>query len=166
MSAKSNRSSGWPVKAVAPPVLTTAQWVLVAVPGLVLLIAAILQLANFANFVDGLSAMGLPGPTVWAVCVILAELWGSAGFFKWRLSLGFRLVAFTMALAAALFWFVESVQLVTNNVGAHLDNGDFFGKFLKQEPGWRTVAEATILLFWIIYAVRLMRDSQLTTRNN
>jgi hypothetical protein len=46
MSAKNVRSSGWPVKAVDPPVLTTAQWVLAAVPGVVLLVAAILQLMD------------------------------------------------------------------------------------------------------------------------
>jgi hypothetical protein len=45
MSAKRDRSSGWPVKAVAPPALTTAQWVFVAIPGLVLLVAAVMQLA-------------------------------------------------------------------------------------------------------------------------
>jgi hypothetical protein len=166
MSAKRDRSSGWPVKAVAPPALTTAQWILVAIPGIVLLVAAVMQLANFADFADALSAMGLPGPTAWAVCVILAELWGAAGFFMWRLSIGFRLVAYTMALAAALFWFIESVQLVTNNVGPKLDSNGFFGRFLNQKPSWWTVLEATILLFWIIYSIGLMRDSQLTPRGN
>jgi hypothetical protein len=166
MAANSDRSSGWPVKAVAPPVLTKTQWVLVAVPGIVLFVAAILQLASFADFVDALRSMGLPGPTAWAVCLIVAELWGAAGFFMWRLSIGFRLVAYTMALAAALFWFIESVQLVTNNVGSKLDSNGFFGSFLNQKPGCWTVLEATILLFWIIYSIGLMRDSQLTTRSN
>jgi hypothetical protein len=166
MSAQSDRASGWPVKAVAPPKLTKTQWVIVAVPGIVLLAAAVLQLLNFADFTDSLSAVGLPGPTVWAVCVILAELWGAAGFFMWRLSVGFRYVAYTMALAVALFWFVESLQLVTNNLAHQLDNNAFFGKLLKQEPGWWTVLEATLLLFWVLYAVRLMRDSQLTARGN
>jgi hypothetical protein len=166
MSAQRVRSSGWPVKAVAPPVLTTRQWVLAAVPGLVLLVAAILQLVSFTDFVDALDAMGLPGPTAWAVCVILAELWGAAGFFVWRLSAGFRLVSYAMAVAVSLFWFVENLQLAANGVGAQLDNSGFFGRFLAQKPSWWTVLEVTVLLFWILHKVGLMRDSTPTVRDS
>jgi hypothetical protein len=84
----------------------------------------------------------------------------------WRLSIGFRYAAYTLALSAALFWFIESVQLITNKLGHQLDSNAFFGKFLKQGPGWWTVLEASLLLFWVVYAVKLMRDSQLTTRRN
>jgi hypothetical protein len=166
MSAQRVRSSGWPVKAAAPPVLTTRQWVLAAVPGVVLLIAAILQLVSFSDFVDALDSMGLPGPRAWAVCIILAELWGAAGFFMWRLSAGFRLVSNTLAVAVSLFWFVENLQLVSNGVGAQLDNSGFFGRFLTQSPGWWTVLETTVLLFWVVHKVGLMRDSTPTVRSN
>jgi hypothetical protein len=166
MSAKNVRSSGWPVKAVDPPVLTTAQWILAAIPGVVLLVAAILQLISFSDFTDALSAMGLPGPTAWAVCIILAELWGAAGFFKWRLSVGFRLVSYTMAVAVAGFWFVENLQLVSNGLAKQLDNSGFFGRFLAQKPGWWTVVEVSVFLFWVVYEVGLMQDNQQTERNS
>jgi hypothetical protein len=164
MSAKKVNSSGWPVKAVAPPLLTTRQWAAAAVPGLVLLAAAITQLVSFTDFVDALRAMGLPAPTAWAVCIIVAELWGAAGFFKWRLSVGFRLVSNALAVAAGLFWFVESLQLVANDVGAQLNNSGYFGRFLAQSPGWWTVVESTLLLLWIVYEVGIMRDNTPTTR--
>lgn len=80
MSAKKANTSGWPVKAVDAPKLSNAQWALAAVPGVLLLVAAILQLISFADFRDNLGAMGLPGPTVWAICVIIAELWGMPAF--------------------------------------------------------------------------------------
>jgi hypothetical protein len=80
MSAQSDRASGWPVKAVAPPKLTKTQWVIVAVPGIVLLAAAVLQLLNFADFTDSLSAVGLPGPTVWAVLCNTCRALGSCRF--------------------------------------------------------------------------------------
>jgi hypothetical protein len=162
MSAKRTGRSGWPVKAVDPPVLTTGQWLLAAIPAVVLLVAAILQLVSFTDFNDALSAMGLPGPTAWAVCIILAELWGSAGLFKWRLSIGFRLVSYTMALGVALFWFIENLQLVASDVGAQVNNSGFFGRFLKQKPSWLTVLEVTVLLFWLLFVIGLMRDNQPT----
>jgi hypothetical protein len=166
MSAKKVESAGWPVKAVDPPALGRAQWIWAGIPGVVLLVAAVLQLVSFADFRDALSDMGLPGPTAWAVAVIVAELWGAASLFKLRLSVGFRLVSYTMALAAALFWFVENLQLISNGVGGQLNNSGFFGRFLTQKPGWWTVIEVTVLLFWVIYAVELMLDSRQTTRDS
>jgi hypothetical protein len=165
MSARRVRNSGWPVKAVSPPSLTTRQWVMAAVPAAIFLVAAILQLISFADFTDALNAMGLPGPTAWAVCIILAELWGAAGFFRWRLSVGFRAVSHVLAVTAAGFWFVENLQLVSNGLGAQLNNSGFFGNFLRQKPGWWTVIEVTIFLFWVIYAVGLMQENAPTTNN-
>jgi hypothetical protein len=97
MTARRVRSSGWPVKAVDAPAISTLEWGLAAVPAVVLLAMAILQLISFADFRDILSSMGFAGPTVWAVCIIIAELWGAAGFFKWRLSTAFRNVSYAMA---------------------------------------------------------------------
>lgn len=164
MSAKKANTSGWPVKAVDAPKLSNAQWALAAVPGVLLLVAAILQLISFADFRDNLGAMGLPGPTVWAICVIIAELWGAAGFFRLRLSYGFRLVSYGMAVLAAGFWFVENLQLTSNGVGEQLSNSGFFGRFLAQSPGWWTVVEVSIFLFLVVYKVGLLRDNQPTAR--
>jgi hypothetical protein len=166
MSAQKARNAGWPVKAVDPPALTTRQWVLAAVPAVIFLVAAILQLISFTGFTDALSAMGLPGPTAWAVCIILAELWGSAGLLQWRLSYGFRLVAQTLALAVALFWFVNNLQLVAGAFGSQIDNSGFFGRFLKQKPSWLTVLEVTVFLFWLLCIVGLMQYNQPTVRRN
>jgi hypothetical protein len=160
MSARRVRASGWPVKAVNPPALSTKEWVLAGILGAIFLAMAILQLISFADFTDILGAMGLPGPTAWAVCIILAELWGAAGFFKWRLSVGFRLVSYTMAVVAAGFWFVENLQLLSNGVGQTLDNSGFFGRFLAQQPGWWTVVEVSVFLFAVLYKVAHLRNNQ------
>jgi hypothetical protein len=159
MTAQKDRSSGWPVKAVDPPALTTGQWVLAGVPGIIFLLAAILQLISFSDFTNILGDMGLPGPRAWAVCIILAELWGAAGFFKWRLSTGFRMVSNALAIVAAGFWFIENLQLVSNGMASHLNNSGFFGRFLPQKPSVWTVLEVTIFLYWVIYKIALMRDS-------
>jgi hypothetical protein len=162
MSAKKTESSGWPVKAVDAPKMSTKEWILVAIPGLVLLVTAVLQLISFSDFKEALDSMGLPGPTAWAVAIIFAELWGAAGFFRLRLSVGFRLVSYTMALAACLFWFIENLQLISNGVGEQLHNSGFFGRFLAQQPGWWTALEVAIVLFWVIYAIEFLLDRQQT----
>jgi hypothetical protein len=158
MSAKAVVSSGWPVKAVDPPQLTTKHWLVAAVPSFGLLLAAILQLVSFNDFKEVLNSQGLPGSTAWAVVIIFAELWGAAGFLKWRLSVGFRLVSYAMAVAAALFWFIHNLQLVASGAADHLDNSGFFGSYLAQQPGWWTVLEVSIFLFWVIYEIAFLRD--------
>jgi hypothetical protein len=166
MTARRVRSSGWPVRATDAPALSTLEWGLAAVPAVVLLAMAILQLISFADFRDLLQAMGFAGATAWAVCIIVAELWGAAGFFKWRLSSAFRYVSYTMAVLAAGFWFVNNLQLVSNGMASKLDNSGFFGRFLPQKPSWWTVIEVTILLYWVIYKVKLMRDTQVSAPAN
>jgi len=163
MSAKSVQA-GWPVKAVDPPKVSSAEWGWAAVPGIILAVMAVLQIVSFADFRDLLDEMGLPGPTAWAVCAIVAELWGAVGFFKLRLSASFRLVSYTMAVLAAGFWFILNLQLVSNGMAAELDNSGFFGRFLAQQPGWWTVLEVTLLLWLVVYNVGLLRDSRLTAR--
>jgi hypothetical protein len=165
MSAKKVQKKGWPVKASAPPKLSNTHWGLSTVVGLVLLVMAVLQLISFADFRDALDTSGLPAPTVWAVCVIVAELWGSVGFFRIPLSFLFRQVSYTMAVLAAGFWFIYNIQLVAGaNQFSPVDNSAFFGRFLQQTPGWWTVLEATVLLFAVVYKVGLLRDNQPTTR--
>lgn len=161
MSAKTVKNSGWPVKAESPPKATPAQWAWAAVPGIVLVVMAILQLISFNDFRDTLRPMGLGVPTVWAVCIILAELWGAASFFRIRLSIGFRAVSNFLAGLVAVFWFVDNVQL-TSTGAAQMQNSDFFGRFLAQSPGWWTVLEATVLLFWVVYELALLRENRQT----
>lgn len=161
MSAKKVQKKGWieswPVKASAPPKLSTTHWVLSNIIGLVLLTMAILQLVSFADFRDALEATGLTGPTTWAVCVIVAELWGAAGFFQLPLSYGFRMVSNSLAVLVALFWFINNLQLVTS--ASSVTNSAFFGRFLAQEPSWWTVIEVTVLLFAVLYKVELIRNA-------
>jgi hypothetical protein len=162
MPAKRAKTRGWPVQAANAPKLSNSEWGLAAVPGVVLLLMAVLQLISFSDFRDALTAMGFSSATAWAVGVIVAELWGAAGFFMWRLSIGFRYVSYVMAVLAAGFWFVTNIQLVAGPLGAQLDNSGFFGRFLKQSPSWITVLEVTVLLFWVVYKVGLLRDNQPT----
>jgi hypothetical protein len=165
MSAKKVQKKGWPVKATAPPKLSNTHWGLSSVVGLVLLVMAVLQLVSFADFRDALDASGLSAPTAWAVCVIVAELWGAVGFFKVPLSFLFRQVSYTMALLAAGFWFVYNVQLVAGNTAFNpINNSAFFGRFLQQTPGWWTVIEVSVLLFAVVYKVGLLRDNQPTLK--
>lgn len=160
--AKRAQNSGWPVKAVDAPRLSNAEWLAAAVPALLLLVAAILQLISFADFRDFLGNSGLSAPTAWAIGIIVAELWGAAGFFKWRLSVGFRAVSYAAAVLAAGFWFVYNLQLVSNGTADQLSNSGFFGRFLQQTPGWWTVVEVSIFLFWVVYKVGLLRNNQPT----
>ena len=165
MSAKKVQKKGWPVKASAPPKLSNTRWGLSGIIGLVLLVMAVLQLISFADFRDALETSGLSSPTTWAVCVIVAELWGSVGFFKVPLSSLFRQVSYVMAVLAAGFWFIYNIQLVASSTEfSSVTNSAFFGRFLQQEPGWWTVVEASALLFAVVYKVGLLRDNQPTTR--
>jgi hypothetical protein len=163
MRATTNQFN-WNVAAVDPPRLTTRQWVISGVAGALLLVTAILQLVSFADFRDYLNSAGLPGPTAWAVCIILAEIWGAAAFFKLRLSYLFRAFSATLAVLAAGFWFVENLQLVANGKGETLSSSGFFGRFLAQKPGWWTVIEVTIALFLIIWALDIARPMPASTR--
>jgi hypothetical protein len=154
----SSSTMRWKVEATAPARLTKHQWSLVSLLGAILVIAAILQLISFNDFRDNLSNLGLSSPTTWGVLIILAELWGAANFFKLRLSHLFRVVSVTLAVLVAGFWFIESLQVVANN-GQTVQSMGFFGGLLNQTPGWWTVVEASLLLFWTLYAVNLTRPA-------
>jgi hypothetical protein len=144
----------WKVEATNPSKLSREQWWASSALGVVLIVMAATQLITFGDFRDTLQNMGLSSPTTWAVLVIAAELWGAANLFKLRLSHLFRLFSVAGAVAVASFWFVESLQIVANNTVAATSNG-FFGGWLNQTPGWWTVIEASVLLFWVLYAVSL-----------
>jgi hypothetical protein len=54
------------------------------------------------------------------------------------------------------FWFVENLY-VTSASSGQLPSSAFFGKYLSQSPGWWTVLEVSLLLFWVIYAAELLK---------
>ncbi len=151
-------SNGQLLRSTPAPRLSAQQWNLVALVGIILIVMAILQLISFNSFKDWLGAIGLKSPATWGVGVIIAELFGAAGFFKLRLTYLVRLLSASLALLVGLFWFVESLQVVTSATAHNLTSSGFFGKYLHQTPGWWTVIEATVLLFWIVYALELSKE--------
>lgn len=158
MSAKKVQAKGWPVKAVDAPKVSNRSWMGAGVLGVVFIAMAVLQLVSFSDFKDDLDALGLAGPSTWAVLIILAEFWGAAGFFKLRLSRGFRTVSYGLAVLVAGFWFLANVQATANGLAAH--SSGFFGRFLNQTPGWWSVIEVTIFLFWVLSEVSALYNNQ------
>src|SRR5437868_855261 len=123
------KSKGWNIQPVDPPVLNTEQWATASLLGLVLIIMAVLQLIGFSDFKDILSNEGLPGPAAWAILIIIAELWGTANFFRLRLSRGFRAVSAFLAVAVSGFWFVHVLQLVSGGASSTMTSTGLFGKY-------------------------------------
>ncbi len=142
------------------PKLSDQQWNNVSVLGIVLLVMAVSQLVSFNDFKGVLDGIGLGGPAAWAVAIIAAEVWAAATFFKVRLSGAFRLVGSLLAVLVAGFWFVENLYLIAGSSAGTVSNSGFFGQYLAQAPGWWTVLEVTVLLFWTVYAVNLTKNSQ------
>ncbi len=165
MPANKVQTKGWPVKAVSPPRVSDALWMLAAIPGAILIVMAVLQIISFTDYKNALRASGLHAAAVWGLVIIICELWGAVGFYKLRLSLGFRYVSYVLALFAVSFWFVDNLQWVTNN-SSGLPNSGFFGRFLTQTPGWWTVVQVSIFLFWVLYTIKLLRDNQQTPTSN
>ncbi len=151
MSAKLS----WNVEAMEPPRLSNTQWNMTGLLGVLLIVMAILQLISFGSFKDWFAQVELAGPAVWAVVVILAELWAAAAFFKLRLSPLFRMVSSGLALLVAGFWFVENLQLIAGGAAGQLPSSGFFGRYLTQSPGWWTAVEVSLLFFWTVYAAGL-----------
>ena len=153
--AKSKSTNQWPVKALAPPNLSMQEWNMTMLLGVVFIATAILQLISFSDFKDALGALGIPSPATWGAVIVLAELWASANFFKLPLSMLFRMFSSILALTVSGFWFFETLRLVAASSSATVTNTGFFGRFLSQSPGWWTVIETTIVLFWTFWAVNL-----------
>src|SRR5574337_792909 len=152
--AAQSQVSGW-TKTVNPPKLSRNQWNIIGLLGVVLVVMAVLQAISFSDFKLWLGAIGLGAPAVWAVVIIIAQLWAAVGFFRLKLP---KIVAAISSLAAVLvggFWFLENLRLVSQASSGEFDNSGYFGKFLHQSPGWWTVIEITIFLIWVIYSVRL-----------
>ncbi len=146
--------SGW-TEMADPPKLTSRQWNIAGLVGVVLIVMAVLQAIGFSDFKDWLESIGLSSQAVWAVGLIVAELWAAAVFFKLPLMNGFRLVGSLLAILIAGFWFVQNLRLISDGAGDNLEGSGFFGKFLEQSPGWWTVIEVTALLFVVVYILKL-----------
>lgn len=136
----------------ALPKLSNGQWNLSALVGVVFLVAAILQVIGFSDFKDALSGIGLSSsPALWAVLIIVAEVWGSLSFFKIRLNNLGRTLSDWFALLVGVFWFYETLKLVSEGAAGQLPSSGFFGKYLQQSPGWWTVVEVSVLLAFVLY---------------
>jgi len=151
--AKANLSKQWPVKALDPPALSMQEWYTTMALGVLFIVMAVLQLIGFSGFKDALDGMGVASSAVWGTVLILAELWAAAALFKVRLSMLFRMFSSLFALLVSGFWFYETIRLVSADMTSSSTHVGYFGRFLAQSPGWWTVLEATIVLFWTFWAV-------------
>jgi hypothetical protein len=138
-----------------PPKLTTRQQNITGLLGVILLVAAILQAISFGDFRDWLDSIGLGAPVAWAVGLIIAEIWAAIGLFKLPLMNGFKAISAWLAILVAGFWFIQNLRLVSEGASSQLTNSGFFGRFLAQSPGWWTVIEVSIVLFWMVYSLKL-----------
>lgn len=150
-------SKNWSMPSPVPK-LSDRDWSGVNLLGLVLIVMAICQLITFTDFKGWLNTIGLGGPAVWAVVLIIAEVWAGVSFMKVRLASAFRMVGLLLAVLVAGFWTVENLQLISGGAAGLLPNSGFFGRYLMQSPGWWTAIETTILLYWTIYAVDKVKN--------
>jgi hypothetical protein len=144
--------------------LQQRHWNILAVPAIVLAVMAILQIISFGHFRDWLDEIRIGWPAVVAVVIIICELWGAASLLQISWGRSVRVIGLTLALAVSFFWFVENLMLAANGGAGQLPNSGFFGKYLAQSPGWWTILEVTIVLFWVVYAAELLNWSRNTER--
>lgn len=140
-----------------PPRLSEGETAAVSLLTAIFLVMAILQAASFSDFQDALGSLGLASPATWAVIIIIAEVWAAIGLFKVRLHGLMRFFGGVFAVLATGFWFVESLQVLSNSETGTVVNMGFFGKYLSQQPGWWTMIEASLLLFWSLYALSISK---------
>jgi hypothetical protein len=136
--------------------LTQTQWNLLAIPAIVLVVMAVLQVISFGKFKDWLDGIGVGWPAVVAVVIILAEVLGAASFLQLSMPPVMRFLNLTLAVVVTGFWFVENLMLVTTS-SSSLTNSGYFGKYLAQAPGWWSVVEISVLLFWVVYSAELLK---------
>lgn len=148
----------WSETYANPPKLGQYESWLMSLLAVIFLVMTVLQIASFNDFKSALSGLGITtSPETWAFIVVVAEVWAALGFLKVRLNGLIRFFSAVFAILASGFWFVESLQAVTSPTASGLTNNGFFGKYLTQTPGWWTVVEASVLLFWVVYSLRLAR---------
>lgn len=138
------------------PAVSSSNWNLMAVPAAVLAVMAILQIISFGGFRDWLDSVRIGIPTVTAILIIIAELWAAAGLLRIPMNAALRFTGLTLAVLVVGFWFIENLYFATST-GGQLPSSGYFGKYLNQQPGWWTVIEATIMLFWVVYAAELLK---------
>jgi hypothetical protein len=139
------------------PGLTQRNWNMLAIPAIVLAVMAILQLVSFGKFKDWLEEIRVGWPAVVAVVVIIAELWGAFSLLQVGMSRMIRFIGISLAVLVSGFWFIENLQLAANGGAGQLPNSGLFGKYLTQSPGWWTILEVSILLFWVVYSAELLK---------
>lgn len=139
------------------PELSQASWNILAIPAIILAVMAILQLISFGKFKDWLDGAGIGWSAVVAIIVIVAELWGALSLLQVGIGRAWRWLGLTLAVLVTGFWFIVNITQVTNGRITQGPNSGFFGRYLTQMPGWWTVIEISILLFWVIYAAELLK---------
>lgn len=141
------------------PDLSQTQWYILGVPAVVLFVMAVLQILSFSHFKDWLNDIRVGWPAAVAIGIIIAELLGSVSLTQINISRTKRFIGLTLALLVSGFWFVENLQLASSGGAGQLQSSGFFGNFLLQSPGWWTILEATILIFWLTYSAELLKSS-------
>ncbi|HEX5448233.1 MAG TPA: hypothetical protein VFW90_03495 [Candidatus Saccharimonadales bacterium] len=155
MNTTRSSASAW-VGRSEVPTLSQNQWAVLAIPGAILVVMVILQIVSFGKFKDWLDEIKIGAPAAVAVVLIIAELWGALSLFKVPMNAMFRYVGLWLAVLVSGFWLVENLYLVSGWTAGQLSNSGYFGNYLTQSPGWWTAIEATIMLFWVIYAAELI----------
>jgi hypothetical protein len=138
-----------------PPKLSAKQWYLTSALGVIFLVAAILQAVSFGDFEKWLESLGFGSSTVWAVGLIVAEVWAALGFFRLPLMNGFRKISSWLAILVSGFWFIQTLRLVSEGAAGDLQNSGYFGGFLAQTPSWWTVIGVTVVLLMTTYSLKL-----------
>lgn len=154
MRGLSKYGSNWSGK-TGIPTLDSMGWNILAIPAAVLAVMAILQAISFGSFKDFLDGVRIGAPTVTAILIIIAELWAALSLLRISLPVVFRYLGILLGLLVSGFWFIENLYFTTTS-GGQLPNSGFFGKYLAQSPGWWTVVEVSILLFWVVFCARLL----------
>lgn len=149
-------SSNWS-GGVKTPELSPASWNVLAIPAAVLVVMAILQIISFGKFNDFLNNINVGWSAGVAVILIIAELWGAVSLLRVPMTSLVRFIGVALAVIVTGFWFVENLFLVTSDTARGLGNSGYFGKYLSQTPGWWTVIEVSIMLFWVVYAAELLK---------
>jgi hypothetical protein len=154
----------WAITSQKPPKLTEREWNNIGLLGIVFLVMAVLQVWSYSVFKDWITSTGMSGASSWAVIIILLEVLAAIGLFKIGLSYMARVITATAVAVTSVFWFVETVRLISGSYLDTLKNSGYLGRFLQQTPGWWTIVEVTILLAWSMYAIDLLKD-ELSPKN-
>jgi hypothetical protein len=141
----------------AKPDLSQRHWNMLAIPAIVLAVMAVLQIISFGKFKDWLDEIRVGWPAVVAVVIIVAELWGALSLLQLNMNSLMRFLGVSLAVLVSGFWFIENLQVASSGGAGQLPNSGLFGKYLTQSPGWWTIVEVSILLFWVVYAAELLK---------